>query len=169
MAFCFGLLFLDIPLLIILAIFILSYGIGVFFFLSYFGLICFSAYDTIRYDTTFFFLLFSHHFRGILIFLQVGRFLVGWFMGGLRALYVLVTTDGLMTICFLLFYVGFLVFVSLAVLLFFLLFFGRFLNALFLVFFGVFLGGSYFIFVSGGAQSVRWSVRREDTRPGLSG
>lgn len=51
--YLFWLLFLDI-----LAIFVLSDGIGVFFFSfefgSYFGLICFSAYDTIRYDTTWF-------------------------------------------------------------------------------------------------------------------
>lgn len=90
-------------------------------------------------------------------------------MGGLRALYVLVTTDGLMTVWFLLFcwLFGFCIFSGSAC--FSACFECVVLGFWFLVFFlGVFLGGgSYFIFVSGGAQSVRWSVRRRGYKVGF--
>lgn len=102
----------------ILAISVLSDGIGVFFFSfefgSYFGLICFSAYDTIRYDTTWFgsFCFFSftilgdpHIFtsRMCFFFFHFGWLVHGWFVGFVCTGYDRRLDDDL------LFYVGFLV------------------------------------------------------------
>lgn len=79
---CFDFCFLiSLFLLIILAVFWGLMGLVSFEFGLYFGLIWFSVYDSIRYDTTWFavfflFLYIYYHLRGVLIFLQAGRWLV---------------------------------------------------------------------------------------------
>lgn len=71
-------------------------------------------YDPIRYSVCYFSFFFTLLSRGSSYFYKQDVFvLAGWFKGG-RVLYVLVTTDDLMTICFFCWLFDF--FVSLAVL-----------------------------------------------------